>query len=160
MRGVSILDFKESRRWLVPILSHWFQGFFSMPPGQTTFHKSSWETSLFSVPRLASLSCFGDSRVSLWKWSRLEKGNWTQIWPGNARDNKDAEVRQLQDWFRRDSLQVPRKEKTNSTSVGWIKKWPKSSFIGPIRVTTWGRECPTVIWVLTKIFAGLWKPVK
>lgn len=66
MRGVIILDFKESRRWLVPILSHWFQGFFSIPPGQTAFHKPSWETSLFycsqiSIPELL----WGQQGISL-----------------------------------------------------------------------------------------------
>ena len=42
---------------------------------------------------------------------------------------------------------------------GLNKKRLKASFIGPIRATACGRQCWVLIWVLTKIFAGLRKPM-
>ena len=132
---VIILDFKESRWWFVSILSHWFQGFFSMPPGQMTFGKPGWETSLFfssqsSIPEVLwghqgislKVEQAGETKLNADMTGKCQRPfNWYHL---RKEDNKDEEVRQLQGWFRRDSSQVPGKEKTNSTSVGWIKSDP------------------------------------
>ena len=100
-----------------------------MPPGQTAFCKPGWETSLFyssqiNIPEVL----WGHQGISL----KVEQVGETKLNPDmtgkcqrpfsrdhlRKEDNKDEEVRQLQGWFRRDSSQVPGKEKTNSTSVG------------------------------------------
>ena len=122
-----------------------------------------------SLPRLASLSCFGDTRVSLWKWSRLEKRNWTQTWQGNARDIYlvSLEKRRQERWEGKTASKLVQKRLLASSwkgenkqhFSGLNKKRAKASFIGPIRVTACGRQCWVLIWVLTKIFAGLRKPM-
>ena len=133
---VIILDFKESRWWFVSILSHWFQGFFFMPPGQMAFGKPGWETSLFfssqiSIPELLwghqgislKVEQVGEMKLNSDMTGKCQRPfTWDHL---RKEDNKDEEVRQLQGWFRRDSSQVPWKEKTNSTSAGWIKSNPK-----------------------------------
>ena len=100
-----------------------------MPPGHMAFCKPGWETSLFyssqiSIPELL----WGHQGISL-KGEKVGERQLNSDMKGKFQrpftqehlrkeDNKDEEVRQLQGWFRRDSSQVPGKEKTNSTSVG------------------------------------------
>ena len=88
-----------------------------------------WETSLFfssqiSIPELLwghqgislKVEQVGETKLNsdmTGKWQR--PFTWYHL---RKEDKKDEKVRQLQSWFRRDSLQVPGKEKTNSTSVG------------------------------------------
>ena len=100
-----------------------------MPPGQMAFGKPSWETSLFFssqiiIPELLwehqgnslKVEQAGETKFNSDMTAKCQRPfTWYHL---RKEDNKDEEVRQLQGWFRRDSSQVPRKEKTNSTSVG------------------------------------------
>ena len=105
------------------------QGFFSMPPGQMAFGKPSGEISLsFSSQICIPELLWGHQGISL-KVEQVGEMKLNSDMTGKCQrpftwdhlrkeDNKDEEVRQLQGWFRRDSLQVPGKEKTNSTTAG------------------------------------------
>ena len=100
-----------------------------MPPGQMAFGKPGWETSLFfssqsSIPEVLwghqgislKVEQAGGTKLNADMRGKCQRPfNWYHL---RKEDNKDEEVRQLQGWFRRDSSQVPGKEKTNSTSVG------------------------------------------
>ena len=100
-----------------------------MPPGQIAFCKPGWETSLFyssqiNIPEVLwghqgislKVEQVGETKLNSDMTGKCQRPfTWYHL---RKEDNKDEEVRQLQGWFRRDSLQVPGKEKTNSTSVG------------------------------------------